>query len=263
MMIGLKVIFPHIEPLGPPDERRTIRRARFWGWLDADRSVVAKDRAESSRAGWRLLLLPILASAIAALAGGAVAVQLLMPPREAVTLTAPGLMGTADGLWFTVQSAVWDGQDPKMEQAGPTSLGTNSKDRPHGLRVEIKVQNRGDQIRMLGSGDFQLRDTSGGIWVPTGRTLPETSLEPRQYLHTVLAFDVPETTSRLELIWSRSGQEMRVSVGEPSRGRADAEPMGGEVSSCLPTVAVRCGGLSAYNQTGRTRRPGTQGGFER
>ena len=207
--------------------------------------------------------MPILASAIVALAGGVMAVQLLMPPRETVTPTVPGLMDTADGLWLTVQSAAWDNRDPEVEHGDPTSADTNPKGRPHGLQVELKVQNRGDQIRMLGSKDFQLRDASGGSWLPTGRTLPEIPLGPRQYLHTVLAFDVPETTSRLELVWNRSGQEMRVSVGVPSHGRADAEPMGGEVSSCLPTVAVRCGGLSAFNQTGRIQRLGTQGGFGR
>jgi hypothetical protein len=194
----------------------------------------------SSRVTGGRVPVSILVLTIAALAGGVLAVQILESHQEVPTTATIETMGDLDGLWFTVQSAVWVDQDRRTEQHPPVSAGSTPATRLHGLQVEIKVQNRGDGTRILGSQDFRLQAQNGTTLAPAERAFPLTILGPRQYLHSVLSFDVPEISSGMQLVWNRAGHEVRVLVKAPVPGLENAKAAGREVSSCLPTIEVRC-----------------------
>lgn len=198
----------------------------------------AQDPARSSRVTVFRLLVSTLV--LATLVGGVLALQRLMWSPDAATRVSIASMGNADGLWFTVQSAVWVNQDRKNGRRVPLFSDSIPAAKPQSLQLELKVQNRGDEARVLGPQDFRLWAQNGTTWIPTGPTFPLAPLGPRQYLHTVLSFDAPETSSGLQLVWNRSGQEVRVLVKAPVRDSGKGESKGQDVSSCLPTLTVRC-----------------------
>jgi hypothetical protein len=225
-----------------PSKSDTLMGAQFQTRLKARRRPGGQDTAESARVPGVRFLAPILGLVIVALVCGVLVIQGLVSPPEAVTTASAGSMGSADGLWFTVQSAVWVSQDRNKEQNIPQSAGSNPVTKPHGLQVELKVQNRGDEIRILEPQDFRLQSQNGTTWFPREHTFPLTALGPRQYLHSVLAFDAPESAAGLRLVWSRSGHEVRLLIGAAALARGGAEPKADDVSSCLPTMEVKCAG---------------------
>jgi hypothetical protein len=206
----------------------------------------------SSRVTGRRVLVPILLLVITALAGGVLIAQSLMSNQSEPTPATIETMGDVDGLWFTVQSVVWVGQDRLTNQRVPVATGSNPASKPHGLQVEIKVQNRADGTRILGPQDFRLQAKNGTTSAPTGRAFPLTILGPRQYLHSVLSFDVPESSLGMQLVWSRAGHEVRVLVKAPVPDLENARADGREVSSCLPTMEIRCadGSRPSTSRTG-------------
>lgn len=229
--------------IGHPGKAEGLGGAQLGTGLDGPRRAGAQSPASASRGMGVRFLVPIIFFAICALAGGVLAVQRLVSPPEAVTPASDDeSMGNADGLWFTVQSAVWVRQQRMQDRRVQASASSNPATGPGALQVELKVQNRSNATRILGPHDFRLQFQDGTTSVPTGRSFPLTTLGPRQYLHTVLAFDISESASGLQLVWNRSGHEVRLLIGRATFARGGAEPNVDEASSCLPTVDVRCAG---------------------
>lgn len=162
-----------------------------------DASTFEKDGHDERRSS--RLLFSVVVAAVIAVIGGVLASGTMATRALDLIGLVPEPSSEAGDLWFAVQSTTW-------------------VDAPHRLHIELKVQNRGDRTRMLGPQDFRLRAAAGTTWWPIGRTFAFTPLGPREYVHGVLTFDVPEAVSDLELVWSRFGDEVRLRVEPPASG---------------------------------------------
>lgn len=152
------------------------------------------------------------AAGLATLAGVAafvLFVTLLTPPQPAAA-AAPAVPGRlADGnLVLRLQSVAWMTADV----GAPPAPGTRR------LRLDATLSNVGPGAVVVAPGEFVLSssardlpplDRPAGSPLRSGRT---RSLD--------LRFDVPDTASRLDLLWVRDGRILRLQVGPDPPGPA-------------------------------------------
>jgi hypothetical protein len=228
--------------------------ASLRGHRSAPQPPGATTRRDDSLAIRGLLLLCGVSYAVALCASGWMAARVSPPRQDSRSDAAAAKMAEAGGLWFTVQSDGWEDRTLRASQATASPATVNSVNRPQQFAVELKIQNRGDQARMVEPEDFRLAGADGTTWPAAPTAFPAATLRPREYLHAVLGFNIPPTASGLHLIWSRHAQEVRLAVGRPSVGSDNPDADGKDRAGCIPTPAVRCAdAFRAANQPGESR----------
>jgi hypothetical protein len=126
-------------------------------------------------------------------------VALLAPPATAAATEVPGRLAAGD-LVLRVQWVGWMAHDP----AAPSAPGTRR------LRLDATLSNLGRGVVAVVPGEFELSSADRDV-PPVSGPAAET-LEPGRTCAIDLRFDVPETASRLDLLWVRDGQVLRLQV---------------------------------------------------
>ena len=113
-----------------------------------------------------------------------------------------------------------------MPMTGIGNMPAEGNDRFH---VEVLIGNQGDASRTLSEDEFRLRTSDGRLWSPNPRSDQDSAsqkdggrsrhlLAPRQMTDLDLFFDVPENSGEPLLLWSRTGEQVRIEM------RAGAAP---------------------------------------
>lgn len=207
-----------------------------------DGAGAMRARGQRSRPGSGARVLPgvVVGAALVAFAAGALLFGSLAGEGSghaghgsgAATATVLG------GLTLQVELDEWVSHDmlggPAPPNAGPfkmpmTGIGnmpTEGNDRFH---VEVLIANHGDASRTLSEDEFRLRTSDGRLWSPNPRSDQDSAsqkdggrsrhlLAPRQMTDLDLFFDVPENSGEPVLLWSRTGEQVRIET------RAGAAP---------------------------------------
>jgi hypothetical protein len=164
--------------------------------------------------------------AVIAGAAGLVVVLGLVAPPPPNHPPAPGRVVAGD-LVFELQSAGWIAHDD-MGGPVPTSV-ANGYQMPasmmpgmpdhgaHRLYLEAVLSNTGTALAGFGPREFSVRAATGQTWpLDQPATFEAASLAPGQTRSLDLLFDVPESISKLDLVWTHGGQVQLVQVGAPA-----------------------------------------------
>jgi hypothetical protein len=171
---------------------------------------------------------PAAAAAVAGLAAGAgvagfvLFLSLVAPPPPDQT-AAPGRLAAGD-LVLQLQSAGWIEHDdvggpvPAAVQNGfqmPASMMPGMPEHgTHRLYLEAVLSNAGSGTVAFAPREFAVRAPGGASWpLDQPATFSSGTLRPGQVRSIDLLFDVPESVSQLDLVWTHGGEVQYVQVG--------------------------------------------------
>lgn len=164
-------------------------------------------RVEASLRTGAFLGALFLVIAMAALAGGLLARQLLVARPPLTTVVAAGHLAEAGGLLLRIDSIAWERPDPTAEPAHAVFI----DGRPaRYLQLRIALQNPTERSQAVTAQEFRLQARTGTVWASEAGSGPPVRLGPKEALSSVLVFDVPVSETALLLVWTREGQELRI-----------------------------------------------------
>jgi uncharacterized protein DUF4352 len=166
-----------------------------------------------------LLVLGVLATG--ALLGAIVGIEM----SETTDLPGKNTVDVGD-LQLVVNSVERASRQCERDESSPLSGRTAGASRERLDRVYLRVtlKNRSDRPHVLDPEEFRLQPFYGGSRSSRRESLTVTTLRPRETLHSVLWFDVPEGASGLQLVWTREGREVHFPVAEDTSGQVHGDP---------------------------------------
>jgi len=188
-------------------------------------STAVRRRQRARRRSPRPVGLLISGVAIVAALAGVVLFLLLVAPPPPQLPDVPGRMVAGD-LVLELQDSGWITHDdiggpvPSSVANGfqmPASMMPGMPDAGiHRLYLEAVLSDTGSGTAAYAPREFSVRAPDGGTWpLDQPATFVAGSLARGQTRSLDMLFDVPDTVSRLDLVWTHEGQLLSTAVGAP------------------------------------------------